>query len=83
MWGPGWDGAKRRRGAKVHITVDTPGHLLALEVTAADEGDRAQVAALAEQVQAVTGGAVEQAYVDQGYTGAVAEQQPRGRAYGF
>jgi transposase len=65
----GYDGAKRRKGSKVHIAVDTLGHLLALKVTAADQGDRAQVAALAEQVQQVTGDAVELAYVDQGYTG--------------
>lgn len=42
---------------------------MALIVTAADEQDRAQVAALAEQVQAATGEAVEVAFVDQGYTG--------------
>ena len=65
----GYDGAKRRKGSKVHIAVDTLGHLLALTVTAADEGDRTQVAALAEQVQQVTGNTVELAYVDQGYTG--------------
>jgi len=65
----GYDGAKRRKGSKVHIAVDTLGHLLALTVTPADRGDREQVAALAEQVQAVTGGTVEMAYVDQGYTG--------------
>jgi len=53
----------------VHIAVDTLGHLLALTVTAADEGDRTQVTALAEQVQKVTGNTVELAYVDQGYTG--------------
>ena len=70
----GWDGAKRRKGSKVHIAVDTLGHLLALKVTAADEGDRAQVAALAQQVQAVTGGTVELAYVDQGYTGSAAAE---------
>ena len=64
-----YDGAKRRKGSKVHIAVDTLGHLLALTVTPADRGDREQVAALAEQVQAVTGGTVEMAYVDQGYTG--------------
>jgi transposase len=51
----GYDGAKRRRGSKVHLAVDTLGHLLALVVTPANEQDRAQVAALAEQVQAVTG----------------------------
>lgn len=45
----GYDGAKRRKGSKVHIAVDTLGHLMALKVTAADEGDRAQVAALAKR----------------------------------
>lgn len=65
----GYDGAKRRKGSKVHIAVDTLGHLLALSVTPADQGDRAQVEALAQQMQQVTGGTVEMAYVDQGYTG--------------
>jgi Transposase DDE domain len=65
----GYDGAKRRKGSKVHIAVDTLGHLLALKVTAASEGDREQVAVLAEEVQRVTGNNVELAYVDQGYTG--------------
>jgi transposase len=32
-----YDGAKRRRGSKVHLAVDTLGHLLALCVTAANE----------------------------------------------
>ena len=66
----GYDGAKRRKGSKVHIAVDTLGHLLALIVTPADEQDRAQVAALCEAVQAATGSSVELAFVDQGYTGA-------------
>ena len=70
----GYDGAKRRKGSKVHIAVDTLGHLLALKVTAADQGDREQVAALAEEVQEVTGNTVELAYVDQGYTGPNAAQ---------
>jgi|SRR5579871_128206 len=65
----GYDGAKRRRGSKVHIAVDTLGHLLALCVTAADEQERDQVAALAARVQEVTGDTVALAYVDQGYTG--------------
>lgn len=65
----GYDGAKRRKGSKVHIAVDMLGHLLALTVTPAEQGDREQVAVLAEQVQEVTGGTVELAYVDQGYTG--------------
>lgn len=71
----GYDGAKRRKGSKVHAAVDTLGHLLALHVTPADEQDRAQVAALAEAVQEVTGESVELAYVDQGYTGETAAQE--------
>ena len=65
----GYDGYKRKKGSKVHVAVDTLGNLLALVVTAANEQERAQVAALAEQVQAVTGQSVELAFVDQGYTG--------------
>jgi transposase len=65
----GYDGAKRKRGSKVHAAVDTLGHLLALVVTPADAQDRAQVEALARAVQEVTGQAVELAYVDQAYTG--------------
>jgi transposase len=70
----GYDGAKRKRGSKVHIAVDTLGQLLALRVTAANEQDRAQVKALAAQIQAVTGETVEIAFVDQAYTGEQAAQ---------
>jgi transposase len=70
----GYDGAKRRKGAKVHAAVDTLGHLLALHVTPADEQDRAQVEQLAQAVQQITGDSVELAYVDQGYTGENAKQ---------
>src|SRR5215469_2773184 len=65
----GYDGAKKRKGSKVHIAVDTLGHLLALVVTPANEQDRAQVAELSEAVQDVTGETVALAFVDQGYTG--------------
>jgi transposase len=65
----GYDGAKRKKGSKVHAAVDTLGHLLALLVTPADEQDRKQVGELAEAVQEATGESVELAYVDQGYTG--------------
>lgn len=65
----GYDGAKRRKGSKVHMAVDTLGHLLALHVTPADQQDRDQVGQLAEQIQAVTDEAVELVFVDQGYTG--------------
>jgi len=37
----GHDGAKRKRGSKVHMAVDTLGHLLALHVTPASAQDRA------------------------------------------
>jgi transposase len=37
----GYDRAKRRKGNKVHLAVDTLGHLLALCVTPADVQDRA------------------------------------------
>ncbi len=67
----GYDGAKRRKGSKVHIAVDTLGHLLALHVTPANEQERAQVAELAAQVQEATEQSVTLAYVDQGYTGDV------------
>jgi transposase len=65
----GYNGHKRRKGSKVHAAVDTLGHLLALTVTPANNDERTQVAALVEQVQAVTGQHVEVALVDQGYTG--------------
>jgi len=69
----GYDGAKRRRGSKVHMAVDTLGHLLALHATPADVRERDRVAALAEAVQEATGDSVDLAYVDQGYTGGDAE----------
>lgn len=65
----GYDGHKRKNGAKVHLAVDTLGHLLALHVSPANVQDREAVAVLAQQVQEATGGTVELAYVDQGYTG--------------
>jgi len=76
----GYDGAKKKKGAKVHIAVDTLGHLLALRVTAANEQERAQVAELTAKLQEVTGGTVAVAFVDQGYTGeaAAAEASAQG-----
>jgi transposase len=65
----GYDGAKRKKGSKVHMAVDTLGYLLSLHVTAASEQDRDQVGKLANDVQEQTGKSVELAYVDQGYTG--------------
>jgi transposase len=75
----GYDGHKRRKGSKVHIAVDTLGHLLALRVTSANEQERHQVDALASQVQQATGESVELAYVDQGYTGQDAAEAAAGQ----
>jgi transposase len=65
----GYDGAKRKKGSKLHLAVDTLGHLLALHVTPATADDRAEVGRLAAAVQDATGESVELAFVDQGYTG--------------
>lgn len=70
----GYDGAKRTRGSRVHMAVDTLGHLLAVHVTPADVGDREEVGRLAEAVQDVTGENMTLAYVDQDYSGKQAEQ---------
>jgi transposase len=51
----GWDGAKRRKGTKMHLAVDTLGQLLTLYVTPAHEQDRAQVKTLANAMQEATG----------------------------
>ena len=77
----GYDGAKRRKGNKTHMAVDTLGNLLALVVTAASEQDRFEVGELAEAVQQATGESIELAYVDQGYTGETAEEEAK--AYGI
>jgi transposase len=71
----GYDGAKTKKGSKVHAAVDTLENLLALKITAANEQERAEVEELAKKVQEVTGGTVEIAFVDQGYTGEDAAQR--------
>lgn len=65
----GYDGYKRKKGTKVHLAVDTLGHLLAVKVTPANEQERAQVGALLAEVQQATGEKVTVAFADQGYTG--------------
>lgn len=65
----GYDGAKRKRGSKLHMAVDTLGHLLALHVTPANADDRAEVGRLAQAVQDTTGESVDIAFVDAGYNG--------------
>lgn len=64
-----YDGAKRKKGSKLHLAVDTLGCLLALHVTPADADDRAEVGRMAKAIQAATGDSVDLAFVDQGYTG--------------
>lgn len=64
-----YDGAKRKKGSKLHLAVDTLGHLLALHVTPANADDRAEVSRIARDIQSATGQSVEVAFVDQGYTG--------------
>ena len=63
----GYDGAKRKKGSKLHLAVDTLGNLLALHVTPAYTDDRAGIRRLTRTVQAVTGNSVDVAFVDQGY----------------
>ena len=59
----GYDDHKRNRGSKMHIAVDTLGHLLALYVPPAE---------VVEQ-------SVEVAFVDQGYTGDQPAQAAQGQ----
>ena len=71
----GYEGAKRKKGSKVHTAVDTLGNLLALHVSPASEHDREQVEELGQAVQEATGESVELAYVNQGYTGEKAAKE--------
>ena len=66
----GHDGYKRKKGSKVHVAVDTLGHLLAVLVTPANAQERAQIGELARQVQQATQRSVKLGFGDQGYTGA-------------
>lgn len=66
-WG---DGHTRRKGSTVHLAVDTRGPVVARLVTPANEQERAQVAALAENVHPAPGETGEVAGLEQGYTGA-------------
>jgi len=60
----GFDGHKKKNGSKVHVAVDTLGHLLALKVTPANQQERDLVADLAKRVQRATDYTVEVAFVD-------------------
>jgi transposase len=73
--GAGYDGAKKVKGRKLHLAVDTLGHLLATVVSAANEQDRARVAELCAEMQAEVSGSINTVFADQGYTGAVPEEE--------
>ena len=73
----GYSGAKRTKGSKVRLAVDTLGLFLALFVTPADVDERKVVDELAKRVQGTTGESVRLAWVDQGYTGEKAAQAAR------
>ncbi len=79
----GYDGAKRRKGSKVHIAVDTLGHRLALTVTPAGPRRPRTGSALAEEVQQVMGNTVELAYVDQATPDATLPKPRNSTAYGW
>lgn len=70
----GYDDAKKHKGSKLHVAVDTLGHVLTLHVTPADEQDCSQVERLAADVQEVAGQHVHVAFADQGDTGENAAQ---------
>jgi len=63
----GYDGAKKRKGSKAHLAVDTLGQLRSGVLTPANEQAHAQVSELCRQVQEVTGQTVQVGFVDQGY----------------
>jgi hypothetical protein len=60
----GYDGAKRKKGSKVQMAVETFGHLLDLLMAPVDQQDRARATALAKKMQRVTVERVEVAFVD-------------------
>ena len=62
--------------------MDTAGHMVARHATLANADDRGEVGRLAAEVQAETGGSVETAFVDQGYTGERAAEAARAQAIG-
>jgi transposase len=69
----GYEGAKRRKGSQPHLALETLARWLTLQVTPADEPDRAPVGPLAQEVPGVTGEMVEAACVDPAYPGENAE----------
>lgn len=73
----GYDAGKKKKGTKIHLAVDTLGHLLSLVVTPADDQDRALVGELSQKVQEATGQNVSLAFVDCGYSGTDAKHDAK------
>ena len=65
-----YDGARRKKGPKLHLAVDALGNLPALRVTPASADDRAEVGRLIQAVQVATDESVDVACTDQGCNGA-------------
>lgn len=59
-----YDGAKKRKGIKHHLVVDTLEHLLAIPSSPANEQNRAQVKGMCLEVQEATGAKVDVAFED-------------------
>lgn len=74
----GYEGAKRKRGSKMYMVLDTLGRLFSLHVTPADVGDRAAVNRLTADIQNAAGGGVRLAHVDHGSTGEAAPDAAAG-----
>ncbi len=68
----GWDGAKRCKGTKVHMMVDTLGDFITFLASPANEQDRAHIHDACLEAQQVTGANIEVVFADQGYTGKTA-----------
>ncbi len=60
----GDDGAKRKRGSKFHVGVDTIGRLLAAHVIPATADNSAEVGRLPQAATTATGDSVGIVYVD-------------------
>ena len=74
----GFDGYRKKKDSKVHMAVDTLGHLLVAVATPGNEQERKQVEKLAEADQEAMDDSVELAYVDKGCTG----EEPQEVAFG-
>ena len=63
----GYDGAKRKKGSKLHLAADTLDNLLGFHVMPTNVDDCAEVGRLTHPVQGITSDSADIAFVDQGY----------------